>query len=131
MPGIEARAPDLTETRSGAVSSPKPRPVTRPHFGQRLRHRAREVFGIVSVMVVIVAADLGRDGEAGGDRQPELRHLGEIGALTSEKVALTTGPFGCAAAERVDPFRHALPTAPLDARRFDATLGNHRPWLVI
>ena len=35
----------------------------------------------------VVVAGLGGDGEAGGDRQPGVGHLGEAGALAAEQVA--------------------------------------------
>src|SRR5207244_6378185 len=50
---------------------------------------------------VVVAGD-GRDREAGRDRQPCVRHLGESGALPPEEVLHLPVALGMAVAPRVD-----------------------------
>ena len=68
----------------------------------------------------------------GGTGSPKLRHFGEIGALTAEEVALTTRPFGCAAAETRRPISSCFPGAPMTAWRFNTTtLENHTAWRVL
>ena len=52
--------------------------------------------------VVVVAAGLGGDGEARGDRERDERHVGEVGALAAEQVLHVGVAFGLAAAEEVD-----------------------------
>ncbi len=49
------------------------------------------------------AARLGGDGEAGRDRQPQVRHLGEVGALAAEQVLEVSVALG----EVVHELRHA------------------------
>ncbi len=55
---------------------------------------------------VIIGAHLGGDGEAGGDRQAEVRHFREVRALAAKKIAHLGGAFCGTVAEGVDPFRH-------------------------
>ena len=88
MPGIEARAPERTETRSGLSASPKVRPAIRRRARAPPRPRLRAPGRIGAAVVVVVGADLGRDGEAGRHRQAEIGHLGEVGALAAEEVLL-------------------------------------------
>ena len=61
---------------------------------------------IGAAVVVIVGADLGRDGEAGRHRQAEIGHLGEVRALAAEELAHRRFALGLAVAEGVDPLRH-------------------------
>ena len=87
MPGIEARAPERTETSSGirAVAEASGRRCcsTRARcVGDLLPQRRR----IGPAVGVVVGADLGRDREARRHRQPEAGHLGEVGALAAEQV---------------------------------------------
>jgi hypothetical protein len=67
MPGIEARAPERTDTSSGRWSSP--------------------------------------------NRQAEIAHLGEVGALAAKEVAHVGAPFGTAFAESINPL-HGADSAP-------------------
>ena len=53
----------------------------------------------------VVVARVGRDREAGRDRQPEVRHLGEVGALAAQEELLLLRTF----LEREDVFRHREP----------------------
>src|SRR5208337_853022 len=41
---------------------------------------------VLSVVRVEVGTDLGGDGEAGGDRQTDVGHLGQVGTLAAEEV---------------------------------------------
>ena len=119
MPGIEARAPERTETSSGALPSPKPRPVMRPTSASRRVHSLGQAVGIAFAVFVIMRADFRRDRETGRDWQAEIGHFGQIGALAAEQVAHVGCTFGLAVAEGIDPFRHHGPlslTTRADAR---------------
>ena len=103
MPGIEARAPERTETSSGLSLSPNLLPVMRPTSASAAFTCCFKLLRIAVVVGVIVGADLGGDGEAGRHRQPETGHLGEARALAAEEIAHVGAAFGLAAAEGVDP----------------------------
>ena len=71
----------------------------RLNLGLQLRGK-RALIGIIGV------ADVGGDGEARWHRQAEAAHLGEVGALAAEQVAVARPALGSAVAKNVDPFRH-------------------------
>ena len=102
MPGIEARAPERTETSSGLSASPKRLPVSVSDAASarppRLQRRPDS-----ALVGVEVRAGLGGDGEAGRHRQAERRHLGQVGALAAEQVLHRGVAVGAAAAKGVDP----------------------------
>ena len=76
-------------------------------IGERARSTSSfELRRIGAAVVVVVGADLGRDGEAGRHRQAEIGHLGEVRALAAEEVAHRRLALGLAVAEGVDPLRH-------------------------
>src|SRR4030095_4152538 len=88
MPGIEARAPDRTDTRTGCSASPKRLPTA---FSTRASASATCFFR--------------RGGEewwAGGHVTPEAGHLGEVRALAAEEVLHLGAPIGLPAPERED-----------------------------
>ena len=87
MPGIEARAPERTETSSGLARSPNFLPVMRAICASPASTCSLKVLRIGLAVGVVVGADLGGDGEAGRHRQAEIGHLGEAGALAAEQVA--------------------------------------------
>ena len=58
------------------------------------------------IVGVIVPADLGGDGEAGGDGQAKTGHFRQVGALGPEKVAEPDAAVRRAVAETIDPRRH-------------------------
>ena len=68
------------------------------HFRQGLRDL---VLGVVDV------ADVGGDRETGRHRQAGIRHLGEAGALASERVLHRAVAVGLAVAEEVHVLRAA------------------------
>ncbi len=104
MPGIEARAPERTETSSGLPASPKRRADALLRRLERGFDLGLQIGRIGLAVGVEVGADLGGDGEAGRHRQAEIAHLGQVGALAAEEV-LHLGPaFGPAVAEAVNPF---------------------------
>ena len=106
MPGIEARAPERTETSSGLASSPKLRPVSLPTWASAASTGVRELGGIAALVRVEIGADFGGDGEARRHRQAEVGHFGEVGPLAAEQVAHRARALGLAVAEGVDPLRH-------------------------
>ena len=99
MPGIEARAPERTETSSGFAASPKVAAGQPRDLGERRVDLAVERRRIALAVGVVVGADLGRDGEAGRHRQAEVGHLGEVGALAAEEVAHVGAALGPPVAE--------------------------------
>ena len=106
MPGIEARAPERTETskRIGVVAEPM---TSLPaHARQGRIDLLGKVGGIGFPVLVEIAADFGGDGEAGRDRQAERRHLRQIGALAAEQSLHLAAAIGLFRAEGIDPFRH-------------------------
>ena len=66
---------------------------------ERRAHHRLQLVGQLAAKLVIDRADLGRDGEAGRHGQAEPRHLGKIGALAAEAVALGGRAVGAAGAE--------------------------------
>ena len=103
MPGIEARAPERTETSSGFFVSPKILPVSLPTCASAFSTCAFRSFGYCLLVGVIVGADLGGDGEAGRHRQAEARHFGKARALAAEQIARRAFALGLAVAEEIDP----------------------------
>ena len=67
-----------------------------------------QIGGIGFAMGVIMGADFGGDGKARRNRQADIAHLGQIGALAAEKIFHSRFAFGLTVAERVDPFGHQL-----------------------
>ena len=115
MPGIEARAPDRTETRSGFVASPNTLPVIFADVLQRLFDLRLQFLRIGFVMRIKIRAYRGRDREAGRHRQTEIGHLGEIGALAAEQLLQRCFALRFAVTERVDPFAFHRVPPPLPA----------------
>ncbi len=69
MPGIEARAPERTETSSGRCDVAEVRTdrvADQPHG---LVHLRLQAVGQLAAVRIVGVADLGRDGEAGGHVQ--------------------------------------------------------------
>ena len=66
-------------------------------------------FGRIGLAVlVVIRADLGRDGEARRDRQAEIGHFREVGAFAAEQVAHLGAALGLAVPEAVYPLGHRL-----------------------
>ena len=106
MPGIEARAPERTETqqRIGGVAEHM---AGLPADLRDRRVDLRGEIGRIGLAVgVEVGADFGGDGEAGRHRQAERRHLVQIRALAAEQILHLPPSFGALGAEGIDPFRH-------------------------
>ena len=107
MPGIEARAPERTDTSSGLARSPNCRPVMRATWARPGVDLLLQFLRIFLRVGVVVRADRGGDGEARRHRQAEVRHLGEVGALAAEQVFHAGAALRLAAAEDVDPLAFA------------------------
>ena len=86
MPGIEARAPERTETSSGCSRSPKLRPTDFSTRAEVLGDRGLQFGRIRFVVVVKVRADGGGDREAGRHRNADVGHLGQARAFAAEDV---------------------------------------------
>ena len=91
IPGIEAREPERTLTRSGFDGSPNVIPTL---FSTRLRHSStsRSVSGGSLPRFEERRAFLGGDREPGGHGEPQARHLGEPRPFAAEEIA----PLGVA-----------------------------------
>ena len=86
MPGIEARAPERTETSSGLAGR---RSACRPACSTWRRCRGdlgAQRRRVAPPVRVEVGAHFGGDGEARRHRQAEAGHLGEVGALAAEQI---------------------------------------------
>jgi hypothetical protein len=103
MPGIEARAPERTETSSGI---PEYLSSQLADMRKRRRDLCLQVIRIALRIGVIIGADLGRDGEARRHRQAEIGHFGKVRALAAQQIFHVRFAFGLAVAEGVDPLRH-------------------------
>ena len=76
------------------------------HVIERPLDLSGKVGRIALIVGVKIGADLGRDGKAGRNREPEIGHFGEVRALATEQVAHVRGALGPAVAEGIDPFGH-------------------------
>ena len=86
MPGMESRAPERTETSSGMADlSPNLVPMIFSMKATPLLDLRVEDLGIGFLVVVIIGADLGGDGEAGGHGQADAAHFSEVGAFATEQ----------------------------------------------
>ncbi len=94
MPGIEARAPDRIDTSSGLAASPKCLPTRLAHGGQRRIDLGRQAVRVGAAGCREDGADFGGDGEAGRNRQAEIGHFGQVGALAAEQGLHVGTPFG-------------------------------------
>jgi hypothetical protein len=61
MPGIDARAPERTETSSGLAGSPNFLPTDASTLASPRRDLGFQIFGILPVMGVEIGAKLSRD----------------------------------------------------------------------
>ncbi len=105
IPGIESRAPERTETRSGRFLSPSFFADRFLDLGQRRRDLGLEPFRIGAFVLVKISADFGRDREPGRHRQADAGHLREVGALAAEQRLHVSGAVGFAVAKVVNVAR--------------------------
>ncbi len=76
------------------------------HLRERFLDLGVEAGGIGLAVVVIVGAQGGRDREAGGHREAQIAHLGEVRTLAAKQIAHSGLTLGLAVAEREHPLRH-------------------------
>ena len=112
MPGMEARAPERTETSSGFCGIAEGAAGELADLGERLLDLAFELRRIGLAVVVVIGADLGGDGEARRHRQAQIGHLGEVRPLAAEQVLHPRLALGLAVAEGIDPLRIEPPRYP-------------------
>ena len=113
MPGIEARAPERTETSSVRSGSPKPAPAipsiwARPCLDLGIEIRS----GSARPGIVVAVTERRRDGEAGRDGQADGGHLGEVGALAAKQRAHPGVTVRRTPTEAIDPRAHGLVSCP-------------------
>ena len=96
MPGIEARAPERTETSSGRSGSPNLAPIASSMPASAVGDLRLQIGRIGFAVGVEMGAHLGRDREPWRHRQAEIAHFGEVGALAAEQVAHVGPPLGAA-----------------------------------
>ena len=93
IPGIENFAPERTETSSGSSACAE-------LAAHRLLEGGRWVLDLGAQLGRLVAgvevdlAGLGGDREAGRHREPEVGHLGEVGALAAQQVLHVPAALG-------------------------------------
>src|SRR5262249_1682385 len=63
-----------------------------------------QVLRVALVVLIVMRADVGGDGEAGRNRKPEACHFGKARALAAQQIAALDVALGTAAAEGEDPF---------------------------
>ena len=85
MPGIDTGAPERTDTSSGSLGVAEAGAELLLDQASAASTCAFKLVGIGPCVVVEPGADLGGDGEARRDRQAEIAHLGEVGALAAEQ----------------------------------------------
>ena len=85
MPGMESRAPERTETRSGFSRSPKFLAEDFLGVGDAGLDLRPQFLGIGFFVGVIVSADFGGDGEAGRNGQADAGHFRQVGAFAAEQ----------------------------------------------
>ena len=90
IPGIETAAPERTETRSGSPASPKRFPVFSSSRATCSSTSGQSASG-TSPACIVCAARVGRDREAGRNRDPERGHLREPDALAAEQLPPARG----------------------------------------
>ena len=103
MPGIEARAPERTDSSSGSAASPKRLAHLLLDEGHALQH-----LGLDQLQHGVLAlfgehgAGLGADGEAGRHGDAQAAHLGQVGALAAEQVLHRCGAIGAGSTKHVN-----------------------------
>jgi hypothetical protein len=86
MPGMESRAPERTETRSGRRIFGVAELFAHDFLDLATRFHLRvEALGVGALVVVEIGADLGGDGEARRHGQADAAHLGEVCALAAQQ----------------------------------------------
>ena len=108
MPGIDARAPERTETSKRVVGVAEARACDALDMGEACLDLRIEARRQGAPCVVVAVAERRRNGEAGRDGQADGGHLGEVGALAAEQRAHPGIAVRRTPAEAVDPRAHGL-----------------------
>mmetsp|Transcript_27480 Transcript_27480/g.51495 ORF Transcript_27480/g.51495 Transcript_27480/m.51495 type:complete len:381 (+) Transcript_27480:1733-2875(+) len=89
-----------------------PKRAAGPCFNQvqGLRHLILQTRGVLAVILIVVGANFGGEGEAWGHRQPNGCHLRQVRALAAQQVLHFCTAVGIAGTEVVDP-RHVRTNA--------------------
>ena len=101
IPGIDRAAPERTLTSSGSAGSPSLAPICVLDLLDRGLDLGLDGLGELPAVLVVGGADLGGDREAGGDRDADDAHLGQVGPLAAEQGLHVGLALGLAAAERI------------------------------
>src|SRR5262249_16818789 len=75
---------------------------------ERLLHLGAQVLWVFFIVPVVVRADVGRNREAGWDRQSQVGHFGQSGALAAQQVTHRRLALGAAVAKAIDPLALGL-----------------------
>ncbi len=103
MPGIDARAPERTDSSSGSAASPNVLPISCSTKATPCSTSASISFE--RVLLALLGEDgagLGADGEARGHGDAQAAHLGQVGALAAEQVLHRRRALGARGAEQID-----------------------------
>ena len=74
------------------------------HFGNAFLDLRVKLGGISAAVIVVVSANLRRDGESGRDRKADAGHFRKVGALAAQKIFHAAIAVGGPSAERIDEF---------------------------
>ncbi len=77
------------------------------HLGQGLGHFRIQAGRVGVIVVVVVGADFGGDGESRRHRHADVAHFSEVGALAAQQILHVGAPIGAAGSKTVYPLRHA------------------------
>ena len=77
-------------------------------LAQSARNLILQVGGIGFLVGVVIGADFRGNGEARRDRQAQIAHLGQIGALAAQEIFHPGLALGLAVPERINPLCHTL-----------------------
>ena len=111
--GHAGARPDRHEEGTLAVAEPRVGRLLEPR--EVLQDLLPETLRPLAPRALSVNPGLGRDGEAGRDRDAEIRHLGQLAALAAEEVPHHGRAFRPARTEEVDVLGHPR-VAPRDGR---------------
>ena len=98
MPGMEARAPERTETSSGFFEVAEFFAGHLLHLADILHDLRHDLVVDLAAVLIVLGAGLGGDGEALGNGKSDVGHLGQVCAFAAQQF--THGSV--ALAEQID-----------------------------
>jgi hypothetical protein len=105
MPGMEARAPERTDSSSGSLALPNCLPISvSRNFTPAKYFALNQREDSLATLLSESGASLGADGEARRHGNAQPTHLGQVGPLATEQVLHGGGAFGARAAKEVNEF---------------------------